>query len=291
MFKKIQNRGCVVIEVKLREIKKDLSIKEQKVATYILENTQALKNMSIQMLAKLNHVSTSTILRLCNKLGYNGFSDFKIDLISSTSQKITNEVLQDDINLHDSIAEVNQKVQAMEKSSIDETHSIIKLEEFNKAIDLIIKSNKIIIFGVSDSGLIGKELEYQLIKIKKDVSCHLDYHIQRSIASTLDANDLIIIISHSGETDECVDLLKLGKKYHIPSVAITKMGQSRVAILADVVLHTISTEPVSRLVPIRSKMSQLSIINMLVTNIFIQQYDERLQLKMQNRHELKYPHK
>lgn len=279
-----------MIDLKLREVKKDLSAKELAVATFIQANTDALKNMSIQSLAKLNQVSTSTILRLCNKLGYSGFSDFKVDLISSLPRKLNTDVLQDDINLNDSLQDVNNKVQSMEKSSIDETHSMINLESLNKAIDLIIDSNKIIIFGASSSGLVGKELEYQLIKIKKDVSCHFDFHIQKSIANNLDGNDLIIIISHSGETPECIDLLKLAQKNNVRSIAITKMGQSQVSSLAEVILHTTSTEHVSRLIPIRSKISQISVINMLVTNLFIRKYDERLLQQILHREERKYPH-
>ena len=279
-----------MINLKLREVKNDLSIKELEVAQYITTHTQTVKNMSIQTLAKLNYVSTSTILRLCNKLGYSGFSDFKVDLISSSPQKFSTDILQDDINLNDTLEDVNRKVQAMEKSSIDDTHSIVNLNALDNAIDLIITSNKIVIFGVGSSGLVGKELEYQLIKIKKDVNCHFDAHISRSIVSTLGKNDLIIIISHSGETPECVELLKLAESLKVPSIAITKMGQSQISLLANIVLHTTSMEHASRLIPIRSKISQISVMNMLLTNLFIRKYDKHLLEQTQNREKRKYPH-
>ncbi|OTQ28759.1 MurR/RpiR family transcriptional regulator [Gilliamella apicola] len=279
-----------MINLKLREVKNDLSVKELEVAQYIISHSQAVKNMSIQTLAKLNYVSTSTILRLCNKLGYSGFSDFKVDLISSSPQKFSTDILQDDINLNDTLEDVNRKVQAMEKSSIDETHSIVNLKALDNAIDLIITSNKIVIFGVGSSGLVGKELEYQLIKIKKDVNCHFDAHISRSIVSTLGKNDLIIIISHSGETPECVELLKLAESLKVPSIAITKMGQSQISLLANIVLHTTSMEHASRLIPIRSKISQISVMNMLLTNLFIRKYDKHLLEQTQNREKRKYPH-
>ncbi len=266
-------------------------MKEQDVADYIVRHNAELKNMSIQMLAKLTQVSTSTVLRLCNKLGYRGFSDFKIDLISSLPTKENNTCLQDDINLTDSLEDVNRKIHVMENASIDETHSIVNSDQLNEAMNLIINSHKILIFGVSSSGLVGKELEYQLIKIKKDVNCHFDAHVQYSLASTLDSNDLLIIISHSGETPECVQLLELVKASNVPSIAITKMGQSQVSSLATVVLHTTSTEHVSRLIPIRSKISQMSVVNMLVTNLFIRKYDQRLQLQTENRQGRKYPNR
>lgn len=279
-----------MINLKLREVKEDLSAKELEVAEYVIAHSEELKNISIQALAKINQVSTSTILRLCNKMGYRGFSDFKIDLISSIPKKITSDVLQDDIHLTDCLQDVNWKVHMVEKSSIDETYSMINPDELNKAIDLLIKSQKILIFGVGSSALVGKEMEYQLIKIKKDVNCHFDTHISRNIVSSLDSNDLVIVISHSGETLECIELLKMTNQQAVPSIAITKMGQSQVSSLADIVLHTISTEHVSRLIPIRSKISQITLVNMLITNLFIKQYDEKLMFQTQHRRERKYPH-
>lgn len=277
-----------MFDLKLREVSNGLSAKERGVAEYIIANKQSLKNMSIQTLAKANNVSTTTILRLCHKLGYQGFSDLKIDLITASGSSKQDNVLQEDINLDDSIETVNGKIHLIEKSSIDETHAMMNSEQLAKANELIRNSNKVVIYGAGSSGLVGKELEYQLIKIKKDVSCHLDYSIQFSIVNTLDKHDLLIIISHSGENQDGVKLLTLAQQLGVPSIAITKMGQSRISGLADVLLHTISTESVSRLIPIRSKISQLSVINMLVTNLFIQQYDERLLKQAQTRAERFY---
>lgn len=290
LVNKLRDNRLIMIDLKLREVKKDLSAKELEVAEYIIAHSQELKNVSIQALAKLNQVSTSTILRLCNKMGYRGFSDFKIDLISSSPKNVTNDILQDDIHLTDDLQDVNRKVLIVEKSSIDETYSMINPDELNNAIDLLINSHKIVIFGVGSSGLVGKELEYQLIKIKKDVNCHFDAHISRNIVRSLDSHDLVIIISHSGETPECIELLKIANQQSIPSIAITKMGQSQVSGLANIVLHTISTEHVSRLIPIRSKISQITLVNMLITNLFIRQYDEKLKFQTQHRKARKFPH-
>lgn len=280
-----------MLDVKLREVNDSLSTKERLVAEYIQANKLSLKNMSIQTLAKINNVSTTTILRLCHKLGYQGFSDLKICLISSTGSTEKNDVLQEDIHLDDAIETVNAKILAIEKSSIDETHAIVNIEQLEAATALIRHSNKIVVYGAGSSGLVGKELEYQLIKIKKDVSCHLDSSIQLSIVNTLDKNDLVIIISHSGENHDGIRLLTVAQTLGVPSIAITRMGQSRISALASISLHTVASESASRLIPIRSKISQLSVINMLVTNLFIQQYDERLLRQVQNRAERIYNQK
>ena len=130
------SKGGQMLDLKLREINDSLSTKERLVADYILANKPLLKSMSIQSLAKANDVSTTTILRLCHKLGYQGFSDLKIDLITSSGSHNHEKILQEDINLDDSIESVNHKIQLIEKSSIDETHAIVNVEQLDQASEL-----------------------------------------------------------------------------------------------------------------------------------------------------------
>ena len=45
---------------------------------YIIKSKDRVVDMTIRDLAKETHVSTTTILRLCKKLGCDGFSEFKV---------------------------------------------------------------------------------------------------------------------------------------------------------------------------------------------------------------------
>lgn len=272
-------RGIVIMGLlRLKEMQQDLSQKEFVVASWILDHVEEMKTISIHTLAKKVSVSTATILRLCTKLGYKGFSDFKVGLISAKNIKQISSVIQEDITLNDTPEEIVDKIFQIEKLAIEATYSMLDMGALNKAIELIDKSNKILIYGSGSSGLIAKELEYQLIKIKKNIGCDFDYNIQYNILGTLDEKDLLIILSNSGETSFCIKLLEYSKRLKVPSIAITRMGNSKVASLADVVLNTSYGEDSSRLIPVRSKVSQLSIINILVANIFIRKYEEHFEL-------------
>lgn len=44
---------------------------------YIVSNIDKVRYMTIRELAKAIHISTSTILRFCNKNNFEGYSDFK----------------------------------------------------------------------------------------------------------------------------------------------------------------------------------------------------------------------
>ena len=69
---------------KLKNLK-NITHQEEAVVQYILDHPSDLLRMSINDLAILSYSSTSTIVRLCKKLGYKGFTEFKLTYVSEFS--------------------------------------------------------------------------------------------------------------------------------------------------------------------------------------------------------------
>ena len=65
------------------EFELDFTQSEKEISEYILNHGDAILNMSIKELAKKTYTSPATIVRLCQKLNYKGYNDFKIELIFS----------------------------------------------------------------------------------------------------------------------------------------------------------------------------------------------------------------
>lgn len=68
----------------LQESLSDFSRNERHVADYILSNPQEMRSLSGEALAAICGVSRSTVLRLCQKLGYQGYAEFKYALQHET---------------------------------------------------------------------------------------------------------------------------------------------------------------------------------------------------------------
>ncbi|MER2132135.1 MAG: RpiR family transcriptional regulator, partial [Carnobacterium inhibens] len=49
---------------------------EMRIADYIIQNITTIPTIYIEDLAKLTYTSHSTIIRLCKKIGYDGFRSF-----------------------------------------------------------------------------------------------------------------------------------------------------------------------------------------------------------------------
>ncbi|NBK93137.1 MurR/RpiR family transcriptional regulator [bacterium 1XD21-13] len=71
---------------KLQEILPDLSKNERRIADYFLQHPKNIDEYSSEAIAAICGASRSTIIRLCHKLGYRGYSEFKYALLHEQEQ-------------------------------------------------------------------------------------------------------------------------------------------------------------------------------------------------------------
>lgn len=149
----------------------DYTKNEQKIYAYISQNYQQISNMSIEHIAKDVLCSESSIIRFCQKNGFQGFSEFKIA-----------------IKYH---LEIN-KSQIEWKDEAD-------LRAFSKKI----KGERLYIFGKGASSVSAMYLFRQMIKLHLDVSLIVDPGLIEDIEGKH-----LIIVSNSGENRLSLDLIK-----------------------------------------------------------------------------------
>ena len=71
---------------RLREDKRFTS-HERDVVSYILEHLNEVPSMSTGELARAAYTSKTTVVRLCQKLGFSGYQEFKLKLVEEVSQR------------------------------------------------------------------------------------------------------------------------------------------------------------------------------------------------------------
>lgn len=60
------------------EFELEFSDSEKEIARYILNHGDDVLSMSVKQLAQHTYTSPATIVRLCKKIGLDGYNDFKI---------------------------------------------------------------------------------------------------------------------------------------------------------------------------------------------------------------------
>jgi len=109
---------------------------------------------------------------------------------------------------------------------------------FAEAIELISQANgRVIVSGMGKSGQIGRKIASTLastgtpaIYIHPGEASHGDLGI-------VTADDVIVVLSWSGETEELKDLVVHSGRFKVPLIAVTAGAESTLAHSADVVLR------------------------------------------------------
>ena len=122
-----------------------------------------------------------------------------------------------------------------ELDAIKATALALPMDAISRALELISnRSGNLIIAGLGKSGLIGRKLAATFSSLgTKAFFLHAAEAMHGDLGA-LDSSDLIIAISHSGETDELLRLVAYAHENKNLIISITGNSASTLATKADV---------------------------------------------------------
>lgn len=237
--------------------------REKLIADYLLLKERKILNMSAKEISEITGTSAPTVVRFSKKLGFNSLNEMKLSLsISFENNKSDKkfEYLDKDLSVRNIIDGIRQTF----KNIVDVTSDLIKEDELEKAIEILINAKCIYIFGVGVSGLVGLDFYYKLSRIGKRCVYHNDAHLQVTSSVLIEKDDVALVISYSGETREVILCAENIKKNNVKLISITKASiDNKLSNISDITLNVPYVEKSLREGAISSRISQLAIIDML----------------------------
>lgn len=124
-------------------------------------------------------------------------------------------------------------------------------ESLVSAIDLIhnrvhILGGKVVCSGMGKAGHIATNLAMTFSSTGTPAGCLHPSEAQHGDLGIIQKNDILVLISNSGETREVIELITLAKNLYpaIPTIVITKKNNTKLATLATVLLLTGDTKEI-----------------------------------------------
>lgn len=259
----------MTINYLIQEHSMNLTKSEKKVADYILSSGEKIVYSTMNDIKEATHVGDATIIRFCQKLGFSGFSDLKIEIAKEDFSKKKEENSEE--NFYDESARTLS-------DALKVTNQLLDPQKLKQAITLISQAQRIYIFGVGSSGNTGNDLEAMFLRVGIQAKAISDPHFQAQVASLLTETDLVIGFSLSGKTKDTYDSLKIAKQNNAQVLAITNYLFSPIAQLADVVLQTAIEEFLNG-GSLAGKITQLYLCDLLVQGYEIEHNVDSLQLR------------
>lgn len=249
--------------VRLRSMRPSLAPVEDRIAALVLDSPRDVSAMTISQLAAAAQTSETSVLRFARRLGFGGYPGLRLALAEASASSNGRPRLTGDIDADDTVDDIVAKVTNAEVAALEETAEQLDRSVLEAVAAALADAGRIDIFGIGASALVGQDLQLKLHRIGRIASCTSDTHLGLTSAALLGPGDVAVVISQSGTTAECIEVLRTAAGLGATTVALTNFSGSPLAQQARHVLTTAATETPLRSGATASRIAALMVIDCL----------------------------
>jgi len=244
---------------------------EQKVAELVLKDPEFVMFASVTDVAERAQVGETTVIRVCRKLGYRGYQEFKLAIAQHSAEPA--QTVQGPIETSDPLATVLQKIALYNTQTLADTAKLLRTERVEEAARMVLQARQVYIFGVGSSGITALDLQYRLMRIGIQAHCEADAHKIAMLCALSTPDDVVIGISASGSTKDVIDALTIAKRNGAPILCVTNHARSPITQLARTALLTAAREAPLQGGAVGTKIAQMHVLDALTSTIALLNHD------------------
>ena len=258
----------------------DFSNAESALVEYILDKGTAIEPLTIKEIAEANYVHPSTLIRVAKKLGYKGWLELREEFLAE--QTYLQTYFEDvDANFpfqtNDGLMTIANKIASLERTTIDDTLSLLNHDELQKAKQLLLNAKQIKIFGSNANLLISQDFALKMRRIQKNVVMSQTMGEDAYEAFNSQEDTCAILISYTGENGFIMQIAKILQKQNIPIIALTSIGENTLASFSQAVLRMTTRERLySKIGNFTINSSICYLLDVLYSCIFAEDYQKNL---------------
>ena len=217
-----------------------LSPGQKKVAEFITGHMEEGALHTAFQIGKKAGVSETTVIRLAYALGFAGFSDLQEKIRRDwleTKQAFQTEIsaASESIPVKDQLFE---SVIRQEKRILQQLLNQVSSEDIWKAVDRIVKADRIFIGGLGSSYAAAYWFYYSLRQLRENVSISSPNGFMPEDVGEMNEDSLLIVFAFPRYRKETLKLVDLANKQAAFVMAITNRQLSPIGQLANLTLTT-----------------------------------------------------
>jgi len=254
----MNNQGVLL---RIKQTLPSLPAQEYKVGDYILRHPHEAVALSITGLADACGVSNTTVSRFCQRIGLDGYRQFRISLARESGSP--ENLIYVQVSPEDTLASVANKIFAANIQALYDTQKILDVGVLEQVVVALLHARRVDIYATGGAAIAAQELQFKCMQLGLNASAFLDSQMQMMSAASLAAGDVGFGISHSGMQWQVVEALKKVNAGGGTTVAMTSYPGSPVARAADLALYTASPGTAITYAPPSVRNAQLAVVDVL----------------------------
>ncbi len=255
-----------------------LTATERKAADYLMGHLSQAQFLSISELAEACGVAEASISRFCRRLGYGGYSAFKLAIAKSLAPAPhpLGEA-RGEVGPEDSVLVMGEKLLHTNTSVMSQTLGLLNPETLGRAADLLCGARQVYCMGQGGSMILAMEAAHLFSTCWPHYHAVQGSHIQAITAALLGEEDVLLFFSYSGSTRDILDLMQVARERRCKIILVTRFPKSPGAALADVVLQCGSDEGPLQMGTVPARISQLFLVDILFNEVCRRNLPEAMQ--------------
>ena len=252
--------------VKIRSERDRMSAIERRIADFVLENAQLLRDYSSQQLANALGISQSSVVKFCQKLGFKGYPDLKL----SINEAVVRADNGDDA--HAARTELRRPAAGLwqRKSEAEEATRLINPPETLDAVAQAIgRARTVFIIGLGEDDLHARTLALRLAQLGVLTVHNFDPAHMTASLSAARPDDVLLAFSEHGLHPALCQLARHMHSQRGKVVTITRHSANALRALADLALLVSAHDERAHIEPLLYH----SALQHLLDRLFIRLYE------------------
>ena len=233
---------------RIRE-QEDFSETEASIADFLFKNFRRLPGMTTRQLAKETYTSSAAIVRFAQKLGFGGYSEFRVKFLADMMQYVAQPQKELMLTDRDSVQSLVEKVTNIELDAIRDTHTRLDPAVFVRAFTILNKTNHVDFYATDNNLDIANMAASSFVMANKCSTVHPAMTMQYLQATAAPKTHVGFFISRTGENRMLLDIARILRLRGNSLLLITAASQSSLAELAHVVFPVASVSKMEELGP------------------------------------------
>jgi len=269
------------------EDSKEFTTSEQFIATYICRNKEQIAKLSIGDLASETHTSNPTIIRFCQKLGFDGYSDFKISFVSEL-ERYYYRIKSIDSNIPfvqpSNFQEISKRICELNKEVVNSCYLSFSNDLLKNVTNVLRNTNRIFMYAFGDSFIRALSFKNKLIKINKYAIIITEHSEEAYHLCNITPDDCVLYISFSGGLYKAYEKhAQIYKQRGIQQIVITSKADCPIAKICDIVVELpVQEEDAKKIATFASQMAIDYALNVIYSCFFESDYSKNYNFKKKN---------
>ncbi|WP_330258809.1 MurR/RpiR family transcriptional regulator [Streptomyces murinus] len=244
------------LAARIRARLSELRETEARVAQVVLDQGAALVHLSVSDVAALAGTASSTVVRTCQRLGFRGFQELKLEAARQAPEPTPPPV--DDPAAHALAATLHAS-----RDALDGVAATLDTGALTAAAEALHTASRVVVVGAGLSGAVALDVAYRLRALGCQVDAPPDPLTAQLAAAQLPPDGVCFAISHTGATRTTVDTARRARGAGATVVTLTSYARSPLSETSSQVLVAGGQDLVFGLETSASRIAHLAAVDAL----------------------------